>query len=214
MTTIVCKVLETLSWNENFARKAQNLGKVGNCFQYKFFWIIFLENLKLLEWYFINMYLHPCKPYSPRKYDTCHLQSKYQNYCLHFFLMSIILIDNLIFESTQQIFWWSWFWFNFHLFIWELKMVTFLHGKENYLFVNQGACGKKNFMAKSLQSLFFYNCQILSIVQYLVVSLSQNGCIILILSIYLSQVSCLYFKYHRLLNSGCSFCGDLSLHAS
>lgn len=109
---------------------------------------------------------------------------------------------------------WSWFWFNFHLFIWELKTVTFLHGKENYLFVNQGACGKKNFMAKSLQSLFFYNCQILSIVQYLVVSLSQNGCIILILSIYLSQVSCLYFKYHRLLNSGCSFSGDLSLHAS
>lgn len=103
-TTIVCKVLETLSWNENFARKAQNLGKVGNCFQYKFFWIIFLENLKLLEWYFINMYLHPCKPYNPRKYDTCHLQSKYQNYCLHFFFMSIILIDNLIFESTQQIF--------------------------------------------------------------------------------------------------------------
>ena len=39
-------------------------------------------------------------------------------------------------------------------------------------------------------------------------------CIILILSIYLSQVSCLYFKYHRLLNSGCSFSGDLSLHAS
>lgn len=73
---------------------------------------------------------------------------------------------------------------------------------------------EKNFMAKSLQSLFFYNCQILSIVQYLVVSLSQNGCIILILSIYLSQVSCLYFKYHRLLNSGCSFSGDLSLHAS
>lgn len=72
---------------------------------------------------------------------------------------------------------------------------------------------EKNFMAKSLQSLFFYNCQILSIVQYLVVSLSQNGCIILILSIYLSQVSCLYFKYHRLLNSGCSFSGDLSLHA-
>ena len=50
------------------------------------------------------MYLHPCKPYNPRKYDTCHLQSKYQNYCLHFFFMSIILIDNLIFESTQKIF--------------------------------------------------------------------------------------------------------------
>ena len=93
---------------------------------------------------------------------------------------------------------------NGHISAWQRKLLVC---KSRYMW-------EKNFMAKSLQSLFFYNCQILSIVQYLVVSLSQNGCIILILSIYLSQVSCLYFKYHRLLNSGCSFSGDLSLHAS
>lgn len=166
MTTIVCKVLETLSWKENFARKAQNLGKVGNCFQYKFFLDNFPRKFEVTWMVFYKHVPTPMQTLQSKKIWYLSPSVQISKLLPPFFL-------NVNHSNWQSDIWinttnfrWSWFWFNFHLFIWELKTVTFLHGKENYLFVNQGAYGKKTSWPKVSNHYFFTTvkfCQLYSI---------------------------------------------------
>lgn len=165
-TTIVCKVPRNSELKWELCQESTKPWKSWKLFPVQIFLDNFPRKFEVTWMVFYKHVLTPMQTLQSKKIwylspsvQISKLLPPFFLYVNHSNWQSDIWINTTNFR-------WSWFWFNFHLFIWELKTVTFLHGKENYLFVNQGAYGKKTSWPKVSNHYFFTTvkfCQLYSI---------------------------------------------------